>query len=199
MNELHDLKEQELKIVSKLLAERYLLKSNKYNLDYISLICEDIINNYIDWPTNKLSHLIGYIQGVLVSKEIVTVREESDFTRELFPKNTSLDLNIKKSEVINITESIFEEKSKNGLSILYFWAPWCGPCRIQDPILKKLSNKIIDTNILRINTEKNKNLSNTFEIKCIPALIFYKDGLILEKLEGTCSENEIQDLLKKYK
>ena len=77
-----------------------------------------------------------------------------------------------------ITELETEELDipKEGITILYFSAPWCGPCKMMTPILKELSDEKKDINIIKINTDTLPKIAAEYQITSIPCMFFIKDG-----------------------
>ena len=77
-----------------------------------------------------------------------------------------------------ITDATFEAETKEGLVLVDFWATWCGPCRMQAPILEKLSEELSEDElkILKMDVDENPETARTFGIMSIPTLLFKKDG-----------------------
>lgn len=83
----------------------------------------------------------------------------------------------------------------NGLVLVDFWAPWCGPCRIQKPIVEELAVEQKDKiKIVTVNVDENSELAEEYKILSIPTLIFFKNGKQMEQIIGASSKN---DLVKK--
>lgn len=68
----------------------------------------------------------------------------------------------------------FKEAIKDGFVIVDFYAPWCGDCVRIKPILEELEQEY---KVVKVNIDENENLSTAFEIRRIPTLIFFKDGV----------------------
>ena len=77
-----------------------------------------------------------------------------------------------------ITDATFEAETKEGLVLVDFWATWCGPCRMQAPILEKLSQEFSEDElkILKMDVDENPETARAFGIMSIPTLLFKKDG-----------------------
>lgn len=76
-----------------------------------------------------------------------------------------------------------------------FWAPWCGPCRMQTPILEKLAQSGISAKIVKVNTDENGDIANTYGINSIPTLIIFKNGQEVERMVGVQPENVLKSKL----
>jgi thioredoxin 1 len=79
----------------------------------------------------------------------------------------------------NVSDSQFEnEVLKAEVPVLVdFWAPWCGPCRMVEPIVEELAEEYGDkVKFLRMNTDDNVNTATHYGIRAIPTLIVFKDG-----------------------
>ncbi len=98
---------------------------------------------------------------------------------------------------LEITQDNFQAEVlnvKGKLVLVDFWAPWCGPCQMQGPIIDELSDEVGDKAVIgKINVDENQELAGKYGIMSIPALIIFKDGEVVDNMVGVHQKN---DLLK---
>ncbi len=86
----------------------------------------------------------------------------------------------------------FDDAIREGVALVDFWAPWCGPCRIQGPIVEKLSDKYEGKALVaKINVDENRDIAERFGIQSIPTLILFKDGKEARRFVGVQSEETL--------
>ena len=104
-----------------------------------------------------------------------------------------------KTNEIVLTDANFDAESGKGVILIDFWAPWCGPCLMQGPILEKvavaMSGKV---KIGKCNVDEAPNVSQRFGIRSIPTLIILKDGKVVEQFVGVRREAELISALTKH-
>jgi len=90
------------------------------------------------------------------------------------------------SNVIHITTGAFEKVAKQDSPVLIdFWAPWCGPCRMQGPILDQVSDTLGDKAIIaKVNVDEEPQLAATFGVQSIPTLVVLKGGQVAKRWVG---------------
>lgn len=98
-----------------------------------------------------------------------------------------------------ITDAQFEEKTSEGLSLVDFWAPWCGPCRMQSPIIDELDEEMDEVSFYKMNVDEEQQTASQFGIMSIPTLLIKKDGEVVEKLIGVHDKNRLTEILAQYK
>jgi len=80
-----------------------------------------------------------------------------------------------------------------GKVLVDFWAPWCGPCRMQTPILEKIAAAgEIKAKICKLNTDENTAIAQKYGIVSIPTLILFQDGKEIERFVGVQPENVLK-------
>lgn len=96
-----------------------------------------------------------------------------------------------------ITDATFEAETKEGLVLVDFWATWCGPCRMQAPILEKLSQEFSEDElkILKMDVDENPETARAFGIMSIPTLLFKKDGQVVKQVAGVHTAAQIKDIV----
>ena len=96
-----------------------------------------------------------------------------------------------------ITDATFEAETKEGLVLVDFWATWCGPCRMQAPILEKLSEELSEDElkILKMDVDENPETARAFGIMSIPTLLFKKDGQVVKQVAGVHTADHIKAII----
>jgi len=80
-----------------------------------------------------------------------------------------------------------------------FWAPWCGPCQMQGPILDALADEIGDkAKIFKVNVDNDNELAGQYGIMSIPALKIFKNGEFVEDLAGVHQKKQLIDVIEKH-
>lgn len=98
--------------------------------------------------------------------------------------------------VLHLTNENFDETISEGLVMLDFWATWCGPCRMQAPILEELDAACEgNVKVCKVDVDEEPQLAQRFGIMSIPTLISFRDGKQLEKRVGVQSLEQLQVML----
>ncbi len=104
--------------------------------------------------------------------------------------------NIKALKTADFKKEVLEQSN---LSVIDFWATWCGPCQMLSPIVDEVSKEFEDVNFYKVNVDEEPELTMQFGIKSIPTLAFIKDGKTLDISIGLISKDELVDFVKRNK
>jgi thioredoxin 1 len=99
---------------------------------------------------------------------------------------------------INITDSQFDEKvlKAGGISVVDFWAPWCGPCISMAPALEAFTEENVEkVRVFKLDVDDNPKTTEKYNIRSIPTIIFFKDGEPVDISAGTLSKSALYDKL----
>ena len=100
------------------------------------------------------------------------------------------------SNVTQLNKSTFEPTIASGVTLVDFWAPWCGPCRALAPILDGIAAKYDGkVTVAKVNVDENAELAKDFRIMAIPRMILFRDGVIAGEIEGLVAEARITELI----
>lgn len=103
------------------------------------------------------------------------------------------------SKYIELNESNIEETIKEGVSLVDFWAPWCGPCRMISPVIDQLAQEYEGkAKICKVNTEEQQELTMKYQVRSVPTILFVKDGEIVDQLIGATTKTALEEKLNTY-
>ncbi|NBD26807.1 thioredoxin [Paenibacillus glycinis] len=96
-----------------------------------------------------------------------------------------------------LTKDNFNQSIESGVTLVDFWAPWCGPCKMQLPIVDELSTELSGTaTIGKINVDEEPELASQFGVMSIPTLIVFKDGQPVDKMVGLQSKDALKNKIQ---
>ena len=100
--------------------------------------------------------------------------------------------------VEEISGKSFENETREGVVLTDFWATWCGPCKMQSPVIEQLSQEMDDVKFTSVDVDQNQDLAKDLGIMAIPTLIIKKDGKIVDRLTGYTPKEKLEQILDQY-
>jgi thioredoxin 1 len=94
-----------------------------------------------------------------------------------------------------LNQKNFKDFIASGLVLVDFWAPWCGPCRMQIPILDQVAGKVPAVKIGKVNVDENGELAVQFGVNTIPFLVIFKEGRKVNEFIGLRQADVLADAL----
>ena len=100
------------------------------------------------------------------------------------------------NNVKELNDGDFAEVIASGIALVDFWAPWCGPCRAQSPIIEALADDLAGKAIIaKLNVDENPRTAARFSVRSIPTMLVFKDGEVIEQLIGLQTKEKLSALL----
>jgi len=103
--------------------------------------------------------------------------------------------------VLEITDESFGEEIERGegLAIVDFWAEWCGPCHAVTPAIESLAEEYAGkVKIGKLDVDSNRRVTERFNVRSIPSILYFKDGELVETVVGVRSKGQLEELIKAH-
>ncbi|QRV01550.1 thioredoxin [Arcanobacterium phocisimile] len=97
---------------------------------------------------------------------------------------------------VEITTDNFKDHVNSGITVLDFWAEWCGPCRMFGPTFEAVSEQNPEVTFGKVNTEEQTELAQAFQVMSIPTVMVFRDGIRLYEGAGALARDQLQALVK---
>ncbi|MFH1920566.1 MAG: thioredoxin [Planctomycetota bacterium] len=102
------------------------------------------------------------------------------------------------ANVTELSDSEFESQvlQATELVLVDFWAPWCGPCRMIAPVVEELASENAGSvKMAKINIDEHRAAATKYGVSSIPTLLFFKDGEVVDRIEGIKPKHRLQDAI----
>lgn len=100
-----------------------------------------------------------------------------------------------------MTDATFGNEVENakGLTVVDFWAPWCGPCRMVGPILDELAGEYTGkAKVVKVDVDQNQSLAQRYGVRSIPLILFFKDGKVVDQVLGAVPKPQLAAKFKQH-
>ncbi len=94
------------------------------------------------------------------------------------------------AKYIELTNDTFDSTIAEGVTMVDFWAPWCGPCRMIAPIVEELADEFEGkATVAKVNTDEEQDIAVKFGIRSIPTTLFFKNGELVDQMVGASGKD----------
>lgn len=95
---------------------------------------------------------------------------------------------------LELNAANFDSTVKEGVALVDFWAPWCGPCRMIAPVIEELASDFDGkAKICKVNTDEEQDVAIKYGIRSIPTILFFKNGELVDQMIGASSKQNLAD------
>jgi len=101
--------------------------------------------------------------------------------------------------IADVNDQNFAQETAEGLVLVDFWAPWCGPCKMIAPVLEELDSDMGDkVKIVKLNVDDNQETAGQYGVMSIPTLLLMKDGNVVDQVVGFQPKEALEEIINKH-
>ncbi len=100
--------------------------------------------------------------------------------------------------MIELKDNNFNNEISQGVVLVDFWAPWCGPCKMLSPVLEEVAGHFENVKFFKVNVDENVETAQKFTVASIPTLILFKNGEMVDKIIGFRPKEELVSFIEKH-
>lgn len=98
--------------------------------------------------------------------------------------------------VLYLDDENFKSKVSKGVTLIDFYADWCGPCRMIAPLIEELASEFAGkANIAKLDIERSQAVTSDFNVTSIPTVVLVKDGKEVKRIVGLCDKNTLKQMV----
>lgn len=101
--------------------------------------------------------------------------------------------------IINTTDEQFKQHTSEGVVLVDFWAPWCGPCKMVAPVLEEVDAERNDVQIVKLDVDQSTTVKEEYGIMSIPTLAVFVDGQLKKSKPGFMPKEAVLDFIDSNK
>jgi thioredoxin 1 len=96
--------------------------------------------------------------------------------------------------IVEVTDTNFQAEviEHETPTLVDFWAPWCGPCRVVSPILEEIAGEREDVRIVKLNVDENQQTAAAFGILAIPTMVLFRNGQEAKRIQGAMPKKRLE-------
>jgi len=119
------------------------------------------------------------------------------YTSQKLAMGFEMETSSHQDSTVKLTEANFDRLSSSGRPMFVdFWATWCGPCRIMEPLVEKLAAKYSDRVLFgKVNVDEEMSISSRYEVLSIPTFMIFKNGQPMDAVIGAVGEASLERLV----